>query len=57
MKKDKKAIQQALDSAKGSLAIENLHLSKEEERLIEQRLAGELSEEEFIKKVLEQQDK
>lgn len=40
-------------SAKGSLAVEGLYVTKEEEELVKKRLLGEISEEEFQKRVLE----
>jgi|GEM_PF-3221775 len=47
-----KKIEKALASVKGSMAIEGVKLTIEEEELIKMRLAGKITEEEFKKKVL-----
>ncbi|MCF6409966.1 antitoxin VbhA family protein [Pseudalkalibacillus salsuginis] len=52
MKKEER-INKAVRSAKASLAIEGMHLSDKEESLIKQRLNGDISENEFKKKVMD----
>ena len=46
-------IEDSLKQVKGTLAIEGLTLEKKGEDLLRKKLAGTISEEEFMKKVLE----
>jgi hypothetical protein len=46
-------IKSDLYSVKGTLAIENLYLTEEEEKLIIPNALGHISDEEFDKKVME----
>lgn len=46
-------INKAIRSAKASLAVEDLHVTIEEENLIQSRLKGEISESEFRKRALQ----
>jgi len=43
----------ALLNAKASLAIEGMYLTTQEEQLVEQRAAGEMSNAEFLAKAIE----
>ncbi|MEW9109568.1 MAG: antitoxin VbhA family protein [Cytobacillus gottheilii] len=43
----------AIKSAKASLAVEGLYLTQREEDLVRSNLQGEITDEEFEKKVLE----
>lgn len=46
-------LEKALKSAKASLAIEGLQVTPEEEALIKEKLEGNITEEEFKRRVLE----
>lgn len=43
-------IRDAMRRSKGSLAIEGMHVTPEEEQLVYDRLANHITEEEFIKR-------
>ena len=53
LEKQRQQIQKNLRSIKGSLAIEGLKLTKEEEELIISNALGEISNTEFDKKVMD----
>ncbi|WP_082232319.1 hypothetical protein [Halobacillus massiliensis] len=42
-----------IHSAKASMAIEGLQLTKKEESLVKKRLTGSITEKEFLKRALE----
>jgi hypothetical protein len=46
-------INRAFRSAKASLAVEDLHVSEREEKLIKQKLSGEINETEFKQRALD----
>lgn len=46
-------VDKALASAKGSMYVEGLNVSDEEQELVRKRLNGEISQSEYVKKVLE----
>jgi hypothetical protein len=53
LEEQRKQIQNDLRSVKGSLAIEGLILTKEEERLVISNALGQISDEEFDKRVMD----
>lgn len=48
------AVEKAINCAKASLAIEGMYLTAAEETLIRKRLQGEISEEEFHQRALDE---
>lgn len=53
MDMDKEQIREAMRQAAANLAIEGLKTTEEEDELIELRLSGMISHEEFIRRALE----
>jgi hypothetical protein len=47
------AIKKAMENAKASIEIEGLKVTKESEELVYQRLNGNISEKEFLERVVE----
>lgn len=52
-----KNIEKAIANAKASLAVEGLYVTPEEEALVRSNLMGEISDEEFRKRILELSEK
>lgn len=48
-----KKIEEAMNYAKKSLELENMHVTKKQSKLVKESLEGKISHEEFIKKALE----
>jgi hypothetical protein len=46
-------IKKAMENAKASIEIEGMNVTKESEELVYQRLKGNISEKEFLERVLE----
>lgn len=53
LEEQRKQVQKNLRSVKGSLAIEGLILTKEEEELVIANALGQISDEEFDRRVME----
>lgn len=47
------SVEKAIKSAKASLAVDGLYLTPAEESLIKEHLEGKISEEEFLRRVLD----
>lgn len=52
-KSNEEPIEKALRNAKASLEISGFNVTAKHEKLVQSRLNGEISEEEFLKKALE----
>jgi hypothetical protein len=52
----KRSIEESMRRAEGSNALEGLHATEEQNKLIKERLEGKISQDEFNKKVLELAD-
>jgi hypothetical protein len=53
IKSNEEPLEKALRNAKASLEISGLNVTAKHEKLVQSRLNGEISEEEFLKKALE----
>lgn len=52
-KHNEEQINQMLSNAKASLAMEGLYVTPEEEALVKRKFLNEISEEEFLQRVME----
>lgn len=51
MSENEKTIEKAINNTKASFAVEGLYLSDSKERLIQKKITGQFSDEEFLSEV------
>ena len=45
--------EESMDYAKSALALEGMYVSEEQEKLVREKIEGKITQEEFIKKMVE----